>query len=190
MITKKVNKKLLLSETEYAIIRELFFYGENVTFSDHVNYYFDTSQQDFHRKGITCQIRQKNGSLKGTIETYLRDQKDVSTEESFAVETLPYRFAVSSQTVYLQGSLYTRRLAVEIMPEIRMMLDQNWYLGNVDFQLEIEYSPIYLAQAEGAFGAIAHLLQHTVEAKDLLSKSHRFYLRKNDLPDETAHQND
>jgi uncharacterized protein YjbK len=190
MNTKEYEKKLLLSETEYAIVRELFFRGENATTTDQVNYYFDTSGQDFHRKGITCRIRQKNGNLKGTIKTHLSDQKDVSKEENFAVEALPYRFILSSQIVYLQGSLYTRRSEVEIMPGIRMMLDQNWYLGIVDYELEIEYLPFLAAQVEGVMSAIMNMLHHTSKKTEQLSKSHRFFLRKNDLPDKAVKPND
>lgn len=186
MNTQEFEKKLLLSEVEYAFLRELFFRGEDATSTDHVNYYYDTSYQEFHRKGITCRIRQKNGSLKGTIKTHLRDQKDESREESFAVEVLPYRFTVSTKTVYLQGSLYTRRLEVAPMPGIRMMLDQNWYLGVCDFELEIEYLPTCSAEAEGVLGTIMHLLHHTTKETERLSKSQRFFRRKNDLPDGTV----
>ncbi len=190
MNTKEYEKKLLLNETEYAIMRELFFRGEDATTTDHVNYYFDTSRQDFHRKGITCRIRQKNGSLQGTIKTHLHDQKDLSKEDSFVVDALPYRFTVCSQTVYLQGSMYTRRSEVEIMPGIRMMLDQNWYLGSIDYELEIEYLPFLAAQVEGVMSAIMNMLHHTSKKTEQLSKSHRFFLRKNDLPDKAIKPND
>ena len=188
MNTKEFEKKLLLTETEYAILRELFFRGDDATYSDQVNYYYDTPYQEFHRKGITCRIRQKNGSLKGTIKTHLHDRKDESLEEDFAVDALPYRFSVSAKTVYLQGSLYTRRFEVELMSGIRMMLDQNWYLGVCDYELEIEYLPVSSVQAEGVLATIVHLLQHTLAETERLSKSQRFFLRKNDLPDKMVKQ--
>lgn len=186
MSVKEFEKKLLLNETEFAILRELFFCGENATYTDQVNYYYDTPYQAFHRMGVTCRIRQKNGSLKGTIKTHLRDRQDESREENFAVEVLPYRFTVSTKTVYLQGSLYTRRLEAELIPGIHMMLDQNWYLGICDYELEIEYPPTFSAQAEGVLAAIVHLLRRTTKDAEVISKSQRFFLRKNNLPDKTA----
>ena len=186
MNTNEFEKKLLLSDTEFALLRELFFRCEDATYTDHVNYYYDTSYQEFHRQGITCRIRQKSGQLKGTIKTHLQDCKDESREEDFTVDALPYRYSICGKTVYLQGSLYTRRYEVELMPGIRMMLDQNWYLGICDYELEIEYLPTSATQVEGVLTTIVHLLHHELKDKERLSKSQRFFLRKNDLPDGTV----
>ena len=124
--------------------------------------------------------------MKGTIKTHLINRKDESCEDDFLVDTLPYRFSVIGKTVCLQGSLYTRRYEIQLMPGICMMLDQNWYLGICDYELEIEYHPQSSVQVEGVVATLVHLLRHTVTGTEQLSKSQRFFLRKNALPDKST----
>lgn len=188
MNTHEFEKKMMLNAAEYTLLRELFFRETDAEPSDQVNYYYDTSCKELNQRGVTCRIRQKNGRLKGTIKTHLKDRADQSIEHSFAVDELPYRFTVDGCAVHLQGSLYTRRLEITLMPGVIMVLDHNWYLGVCDFELEIEYAPECAAQAEGVYRTILHLLQHT-EEKECLSKSQRYFIRKSRLPDATVNKN-
>ena len=181
MYTQEFEKKLLLNESEFYTLRELLFSGENAKYDDQVNYYYDTQNHELNQKGITCRIRQKNGAFKGTIKTHFNNGDDGSHEENFRVDSLPYQYVVGSSMVTLQGSLYTRRCEIAPFPGIRLMLDQNWYLGICDFELEIEYLPACASQAEGVWGTILHILHRSYTETNRRFKSRRFFSRKSIL---------
>ncbi len=182
MKTPEFEKKLLLSEAEYRMLQKLFFSKNEVTLTEQMNYYYDTPYEEFHRKGITCRIRQKGSRLKGTIKSHLSDSKDTSIEQSFTVETLPYRFIVNDRTVYLQGQLFTKRLETAPTQGILLTLDQNWYLGACDYELEIEYLPEFGAQTDGIYRTILQLLRHPEAPQKSPSKSQRFFAQRTRMP--------
>ena len=129
------------------------FKGERVQ----VNYYYDTSDRALHREGITLRIRQSGGRLQGQIKTHDKGRTGNSEEYYFSVDTLPEKLVFRGRNVKLRGSLVTLRAEYqaegrEAGTKFTVDLDHDFYLGNEDYELEIEYPDGAEAEAR-AFAA-------------------------------------
>ena len=85
------EKKMLLSEEAYRVL--LTWAGTSAKTVMQTNYYYDTQDGAFFKKGITCRIREKNTKYVATIkvhkgndtsEEYLKDVKNAFDTTLFA----------------------------------------------------------------------------------------------------------
>lgn len=102
------------------------------------NYYYDTPKRDLHKAGITLRIRQNGERLQGQIKRHDNGLSSKSEESYFLVSELPKYLEFEGKKAKLLGSLTTQRHCFE-WRGCEIDLDANHYLGNNDFELEIEY---------------------------------------------------
>lgn len=120
-----------------------------------VNYFYDTANQFWHKHDVTIRIR-KIGN-KYLLQTKQRTKQDrVRLEIEKEIGKLPKQIELSKEFVQinrhqyklieLQGALITQRTSFYCENNVRIDFDINYYLGNKDYEIEIEY-PERLSEA-------------------------------------------
>ena len=176
------EKKILLTNEEYLILQK-HLYGENEG-QQQTNYYYDTDDLSMNWQGITCRIREKDERF---IATHKVHGTDHSIEKSTLVMGISDLFPLSRIPLELKGTLTTKRHKWYRQNGITVFLDENVYLGAVDYELEIEYPEDneFLAYLEiqrfaellygyGLIHSTAEIVGRLIKAK---SKSQRFFDR-------------
>ena len=105
-----------------------------------INYYYDTDQYDLLRAGITCRVRQSGAELLGQYKERSVDDVHRSQETEFQLCQLPLIIEKNGQTMFYQGQLATHRKSYKISNAVKIECDVNMYLGNCDYEIEIEDS--------------------------------------------------
>ena len=173
---KEFEKKIQLTETAYRKWIELFKHLQTECFTQ-INYYYDTENELFRKQKTTCRIRQIGNYLKGTKKTHVMKENSMhSIEQSFTVNDFQESFVIDNEKVFLKGQMTTERTIVPLAPDINLMLDQNMYLGTVDYELELEFSYEHEADAIGIMTLIDTITPSHKSASPL-SKSERFFKR-------------
>lgn len=130
------EKKIILSQTEYEKLCSV--YQKPIIVQE--NYYYDTVEQDYNRKGITLRIRKKGDKYTATVKIHSVDS-DCSKELSHEAESEYDTMLFAGKGVVLQGCMQTERMRIPMENSIVVMLDKNTYLGMTDYEMEIEYHP-------------------------------------------------
>lgn len=187
----ELEKKLLLTKDEYDCLIEYFRHkGTLVPKLKQINYYFDTDDLSMNRENITCRIRLKGGTYKGTLKQHSIDS-DHSIETAMEVRNGLKSNAFTDMGLKLQGALVTKRCVLLKNESFEVVLDQNDYLGCTDYELEIEYSENHEKDAE----VVLQMLQDTLirqgyfhayqesfmDLPNTKSKSKRFFERKKSI---------
>ena len=143
MIEREI--KCLLNANQYAKIYAYIEkqYQDQCEKNKQLNYYYDTEDGYYNKKGVTIRVRRKNGTLKGTIKTHLVQVDNCSEEMSFDVDRVPVALYYEERYLKLRGKLITNRISVKPnQGGLLLCLDENLYLGHTDYELEIEYQDI------------------------------------------------
>lgn len=173
-IETELEKKKLLTEYDYHKWIELFKHFPTEHFTQ-INYYYDTETDFFRQQNTTCRIRQIGDHLRGTQKTHVVKENGMhSIERSFTPNCFAESFEIDNKKVIFKGQMTTERVIIPLAPNINLMLDQNLYLGTVDHELELEFSPEYEAEANGIIILIDAI---TPLHKNLSPKSDRFFKR-------------
>lgn len=134
-------KRLLTKETYEAICRwckQLYQGRKNMQ----INYYYDTPDGTCHGSNITVRVRQKGTELKGTVKYHnIVNAPYASNEQLFRVHSLPMSLEFGGRWLTLMGQLVTERIRIPVAEGVELMLDRNYYLGKVDYELELEFLP-------------------------------------------------
>lgn len=150
----EIEYKNLLTEREYARLKEIYF-EENATPFIQENYYFDT--KNFILKSHLCalRIRMKESSAELTLKTpfeghHTETTVDITTEYAQQIVqrgTLVLPDAIVAvlnkenisihSPVFLIAELKTERLEKE-MPQSIIVLDKSYYSNQIDYELEVE----------------------------------------------------
>lgn len=160
------EKKVLLSKREYDFL--IYKMSKPLQPQIQTNYYFDTDNFEWNRRGITCRIREKDHQYRATIKAHRSLVGGGSVEtERFAENERDDRLFVT-MGVKPQGCLITRRIKLLECKEFTVVLDENSYLGCVDHELEIEYDPSFEKQAEFVLCKIADGLanHHLIQSRE------------------------
>ena len=131
------EKKIVIYPKEYI---KLFNSIDGKTFVQ-TNYYYDTEDFAFNKKGVTCRIREKGNEYKATIKSHSRDKKEKSVENSQKVQNQYDKSFFHKMGVVLQGKLETTRKELILPCGIKLALDRNKYFDIEDYELELEYAP-------------------------------------------------
>jgi uncharacterized protein YjbK len=185
----ELEKKLLLTEDEYDYLMEHLGYESPLIqkpITTQVNYYFDTDDFSMNRQNTTCRIRLKDGKYKATMKKHASGS-DQSTETEMEIYNGLESNAFTDMGLKLQGELVTMRCVVFKDANCEAVLDKNEYLGQTDYELEIEYTPDHEKDAQVILKIFGDLLTHRKcflaykeslkEAPDVPSKSSRFFER-------------
>lgn len=187
METIEHELKLLLSEEEYNILTQHF--KKRGQRSKHINYYYDTPDQDGNKQRVTYRIREKNGVCTATVKTHRTGTVSDNTEHTVMVES-PYDLSgfPHHDLIYF-GFLETERFSVLFPKHIRLDLDQNKYFQFTDYEMELEFPDQTLSHksADRVLNEIVSVLIRNGVAISLFSllcrivnsptKSERFFAR-------------
>lgn len=145
---KEREQKCLLTKRQHRKLCEFVkvFYKYNIACDTQTNYYYDTLDLFFDRNQTTVRIREKDGNRVGTIKIHAVTEYDCSEEILFDVDEIPAKLDYQEKELFLHGALITHRISVPVHPDIMLCLDENHYLGMVDYELEIEYKEGYHAE--------------------------------------------
>ncbi len=171
------EKKVLLTAKEYETIVSKFC--ENLQSKCQINYYFDTDDLDMNKKGITCRIRLKDGVYTTTVKKHNYEHHDCSFEETISKKTEFDAEYFKKLNLKLQGELITERIILYKNSYFEIVIDRNYYLEHIDYELEIEYSEGYEEKANRIMSDIAKLLENANKFSNRIgkvkSKSQRFF---------------
>ena len=180
------EKKVMLTEREYCFLRDNRYQSGTDTLQ--VNHYYDTDDFELSKKGITCRIREKDGIYTATVKAHQYKGADCSVENSRHVVDQYDDFLFKGMNAAYQGCLETVRCTFVTENGISVMLDENHYLGIVDYELEIEYKADAEDSALNELDAIESDLVHSGLLTDVnvfrlrigqgKNKSARFFNRK------------
>jgi uncharacterized protein YjbK len=124
-----------------------------------INYYYDTGEFELDRHGITLRIRQVENDLKLQIKSpILKDGAlRVKKEVSRSITKLPLIMNFSDDEWYelirrqsdlrLKGTLVTQRTKFVVTDGVEIVLDKSYYLGLIDYELEVEFQEGLKARA-------------------------------------------
>ena len=180
------EKKILLTADEYYTI--VMSMCKHSTVKTQTNYYFDTDTFSMNQKGITCRIRAKDGKFLATVKSHNIKQPDSSIEMNLVEKTYFDANVFNSFGMRHQGELVTERIVMFKDSFCELVLDRNTYLGQVDFELEVEYCEGSERRAQMLLECIAAQLVSTGSLTDVAeflervglskSKSQRFFDKK------------
>lgn len=141
--------KCMLTKRQFRKLLELVktFYKYNITRDTQTNYYYDTPDLFFDRNHTTIRIREKEGNRRGTIKIHAVNECECSDEIPFEVKNIPAKLDYQGKELIMHGALTTHRISIMITPYISLCLDENYYLGTTDHELEIEYEEGHHAEA-------------------------------------------
>lgn len=180
------EKKILISYDEYITLLKIMC--KNAAEITQTNYYFDTDDYAMNKQGITYRVREKNGKYQATIKQHDKNHIGLSTEIDFSEKTELDLDIFSSFGVSLKGTLVTNRIVLHKDSYCQMVLDSNSYLGEKDYEIEIEYINGHEDRANSLLMNIADVLFITgiIKSKEEIfmrvgkakNKSERFFYRK------------
>jgi uncharacterized protein YjbK len=113
-----------------------------------INYYYDTPDLYLYQNEITLRIRQIDDILKLQLKTNkcCDEVKRTSDEYCVNVQKLPNNINTKELPINLSldcnllGSLVTERYSYIIKNGVKVEFDINYYLGFIDYEIEIEYT--------------------------------------------------
>lgn len=180
------EKKLMLTEREYRQLLHAFHEDSATTLQ--TNFYFDTDDFSMNQKGITCRIRSKNGKFKATVKNHIKNHSELSIEKTMDLGSQLDLQVFELMGLHLQGCLVTERCVVYKDPFCEFVLDRNTYLGQTDYEMEIEYAveqeqlatcllnkSAHILFADGIIGSKEEFLSRVSSSA---SKSQRFFERR------------
>ena len=183
----ELEKKLLLTKDEYDYLMEHLGYESPLVLkpiATQINYYFDTDDFSMNRQNTTCRIRLKDGKYKATIKKHASGG-DQSTETEMEIYDGLESNAFTDMGLKLQGELITKRCVIFKDANCEAVLDKNEYLGQTDYELEIEYTSEHEKDAMAILNIFRDILtrrkcfllykEAATELPKVPSKSNRFF---------------
>lgn len=139
MIINEIERKSIITKNEYENFIKYFFKKLESNYKLQINYYYDTDNFSLNKKGDTLRIRQINDSLKLEYKYNKKiiDDTRICKEVVKEVEYLPKTISINNTEYNQIGSLITDRTNY-LYEEFVISLDKNYYLGIVDYEIEIE----------------------------------------------------
>jgi len=136
---KEFERKSVVSESDYAaLLQEL---NNDFVCKDvfQINYYYDTTDFALFRSDETLRIRQIGNNLNLQYKHNKRhiDNMRISDEYSEKMDELPKSIAINGVETYNVGFMVTQRANFDLGNGI-VSLDKNYYLGVVDYEIEVE----------------------------------------------------
>ncbi|MGX6978088.1 CYTH domain-containing protein [Vagococcus elongatus] len=180
--TIEVEFKNLLTEAEFLKLKAYYDISEELFFTQE-NYYFDTTRREVQKMGAALRIRLKSNANEITLKTPLEEGLLETTEplslqqadtfkadkkfptSSTILTKLPFLKSVEDP-LYLIASLKTRRAEKQLTKDVLLVLDESWYHGKHDFELELETSDFL----EGKQFFIDFLTQHQIPTRKTENK--------------------
>ncbi|MGD9155349.1 MAG: CYTH domain-containing protein [Bacillota bacterium] len=124
-----------------------------------INYYYDTDGFELEKQGINLRVRQKEADLKMELKTPILRERALRVKKEFSrsIKQLPLTINFNNDEwqglipgngeLHLIGILLTERTKFLPEPGIEIVLDKSYYLGLVDYELEVEFQKGLQTQA-------------------------------------------
>lgn len=179
--------KAMLTASEYVFLKTKRFHMGSVVLQR--NFYYDTNDFELNSHGITCRIREKNGDCIATIKDH--KPHGCSIETSRPAENSSDASFFAGMGISRQGDLTTIRTTCITCDGFIVALDENRYLGTVDYEIEYEYDPGQQTELSQEIYELSKDLEYHKIVKSAeefrsrfmegKSKSERFFERKKEL---------
>lgn len=153
MTEKETELKYLINENEYISLKKYLCSLAEPAEKLQINYYYDTADFILYNTGETLRIRQIKDVLKLEYKygKEIKGNLRICSEYTEVTESVPESIKItgsklpahgktggSADIYYNIGSLVTRRNDFAI-GGAKFSLDANYYLGILDYELEIEF---------------------------------------------------
>jgi len=148
---REYEYKLLLNKDDYSnILTDLIERYNKYDEILHINYYFDTKDNLFHRNDITFRVRQKEETLYLEIKTPVKKENNLSIKNEISKRISSFK-EISKEIknielpfqsycdITLLGTLVTERIKFIVNDKISIEMDKSFYLGKTDYEIEIEF---------------------------------------------------
>jgi len=156
---KEYEQKIFLSKDEYFALLELYdnsFEARNKIVVNHINHYYDNEKFSLYNSKETLRVRQIGEELvlqQKTNKKYINSIRSCD-ECELSLDYLPSRIQIKDDLYDYIGCMFTIRRNFS-HENILVSLDENIYLGVVDYELEIEGETI--ADIESYIHKLNHL---------------------------------
>lgn len=185
-MSKEIEYKALISKEEYEhLLSEI---SNHFSYRNYVqtNYYYDTEKLSLYHRHETLRIRKKDESLQLEYKfnkKYVK-QARICEEKCYPIKSIPKRLSkedigrcgLPDLNYNLLGSLVTNRSDF-VLPEGVLFLDQNEYLGYVDYEVELEFTSLSL-QVNNQYLDLIHFIRKPLTP----GKYSRFINRHTSIP--------
>lgn len=172
MYKREYEKKFLLTEGDFRILLNSFSVSRKTS---QTNFYYDTDHLDMNSQGITCRIREENGTYIATIKEHKAGDLECSIETSMIVDNQLDDRLFEGKQASLKGSMTTERYWLFEEDGIEVVLDKNMYLGHIDYEVEVEYDTQKVNRANMILEQIIMTLVSSSSLYDSKTKSERFF---------------
>lgn len=191
----EIEYKSLLSKEKFLELNALFFTEKTLPF-EQTNYYFDTPNFSLKEKGMGLRVRRLAERMELTLKEPLPDQTgllettdylnhkaditDLTTPTTWPESEVFARLSqvfLNFSELELKAELTTRRLEKKLSPDILLVLDESWYHGQHDYELEMEVTNSQL----GLDYFNTFLNTHGIHQKTTSNKIARAILAKSSL---------
>ena len=138
MIEQEIEKKALLTEAQYEILLNKVT-GHPIKKTNQINYYYDTENYAMLSNNETLRVRQ----IENHLELHFKHDKKtyncvrVSKELCEELQCLPEMISINGLFANYTGFLLTERTIIKLNM-FTIFLDKNYYMGKVDYEIEIE----------------------------------------------------
>lgn len=139
---KENEYKCMLKKGEFDYIQSCLKLNGSAAAMQHkaqTNYYYDTEDYALDRAGITCRVRDDYCTLEGTLKIHGKSEQDGNLEIPIKTNGVPESFLLGGKRLLFIGTLHTDRNIYKLSEGISLMFDANTYLGERDFEMEIEF---------------------------------------------------
>lgn len=143
-ITQEIELKYMLTYKRFTELKEKLKkeYPDESVFQ--INYYYDTEDFFVAKTHNTLRIRQYEEKL--TLQYKHNKTKTMNIricdEYEREITKLPKSIDLDGKTCLLLGSLITERHLFWIDKKTNVSMDKNYYLGILDYEMEIEFEEI------------------------------------------------
>lgn len=160
MLLERELKSLLTKEEYHHLIRHPLLLQTETSSHIQLNYYYDTVDYSLQKQDVTIRVRQTDECLWLEIKKPVEETRGykVKQEWRYSLDRLPsfidldHHFpALEGQRALLTFPLLTERKSCRVHEHIRIDLDKSMYVGNMDYEIEIEFSEGKEREAEEWF---------------------------------------
>ena len=173
--------KIMLEESQYNELIEEFSPSKQIR---NINFYYDDLKKTMISNGRTVRVRTIGEIMYLQLKKHIDQKGNTNISEEFCerIEILPYCinsktiFNLSGETypdVYLLGFMVTDRTIYTLNPQVKILLDKNVFLNNLDYEIEIEYT----CKNSDLESVINILKKHSINIQNngrIANKSYRF----------------
>lgn len=139
--------KVILSQEQYECVKQMFVWDKVI---QQKNYYY--VELDNINLDVTVRIREIEGHFKLQVKVPVKKENALHIKKEYECNLVSLPSSINGDFLYEKfglsfnnrkfssvGVLKTERNILLAENDVEICLDRNWYLDNMDYELEIEY---------------------------------------------------